>query len=366
MAVNGDLITLTESGLFCSAGNFYIDPWGPVDRAVITHAHSDHAQAGSKAYLTAVDGVGVLRARLGDDVPVQGVRYGELLSMGDVQVSLLPAGHVLGSAQVRVSHRGEVWVVSSDYKTAPDSTCEPFALVRCNTFITESTFGLPIYRWRHDREIFDEINNWWSTNRDTGKCSIIFGYALGKAQRILAGLDPSIGPIYTHGAVERLTQQYRAAGVALPETSHAGSLPRGTKFGGCLVLAPPSAQGTPWMRQFGTVSTAFASGWMRIRGTRRRKSVDKGFVLSDHADWDELNKVICDTGAERIIVTHGYTAEIVRWLSEKGMQAESLATHFEGELAEMQPDSAQEPQESDESAAATVEAPDGSDEDVSS
>jgi putative mRNA 3-end processing factor len=313
-----------------------------------------------------VDGVGVLRARLGDDVPVQGVRYGELLSMGDVQVSLLPAGHVLGSAQVRVSHRGEVWVVSSDYKTAPDSTCEPFALVRCNTFITESTFGLPIYRWRHDREIFDEINNWWSTNRDTGKCSIIFGYALGKAQRILAGLDPSIGPIYTHGAVERLTQQYRAAGVALPETSHAGSLPRGTKFGGCLVLAPPSAQGTPWMRQFGTVSTAFASGWMRIRGTRRRKSVDKGFVLSDHADWDELNKVICDTGAERIIVTHGYTAEIVRWLSEKGMQAESLATHFEGELAEMQPDSAQEPQESDESAAATVEAPDGSDEDVSS
>jgi len=365
MVAGGDLISLTESGLFCAAGNFYIDPWGPVDRAIITHAHSDHARPGSKAYLTVNEGIGVLRARLGQDAPIEGVRYGESVTMGDAKVALLPAGHVLGSSQVRISSHGQVWVVSSDYKLGQDRTCEHFALVKCNTFITESTFGLPIYRWRPDREIFDEINNWWSTNRDAGKCSIIFGYALGKAQRILAGLDPSIGPIYTHGAVERLTHEYRAAGKLLPDTIHAGSLSRGTKFGGSLILAPPSAQGTPWMRQFGTVSTAFASGWMRIRGTRRRKSVDKGFVLSDHADWDALNKVIRDTGAERIIVTHGYTAEMVRWLRENGLQAESLATRFEGELAEMQPDSAQEPQEQDESAAAAVETSTDSQEDSS-
>jgi len=348
MSTNGDLITLTESGLFCAAGNFYIDPWGAVDHCIITHAHSDHAHAGSKSYLSTTSGQGILRARLGDHANIKSVDYREPLTLGDVKVSLHPAGHVLGSAQVRIEYKGEIWVLSSDYKLAHDPTCEPFELVRCHTFISESTFGLPIYRWRPDDEIFKEINDWWRANRDAGKCSIIFGYALGKAQRVLAGLDRSTGPIYTHGAVERLTREYRTMGVDLPKTEHAGSLPKGTKFGGSLIIAPPSAQGTPWMRQFGTVSTAFASGWMRIRGARRRKAIDKGFVLSDHADWDELNKAIRDTGAERIIVTHGYATEMVRWLTECGLQAEALPTHFEGELAEMQPPAEAEPQEKDE------------------
>ncbi|HEY9778481.1 MAG TPA: ligase-associated DNA damage response exonuclease [Planktothrix sp.] len=332
-----ELLTLTEAGLYCPAGDFYIDAWAPVERCIVTHAHSDHAQPGSKSYLTAAPGLGVLRSRLGDEADIETIEYGQQVRHNDVTVSLHPAGHVLGSAQVRIEHKGNVWVLSSDYKTAPDATCAPFELVPCNTFVTESTFALPIFRWRPSQEVFDEINAWWQSNKDAGKCSLIFGYALGKAQRILSALSPDIGPIYTHGAVENLVQQYRAAGVDLPATKHVGSTARGTIFSGSIVIAPPSAQNTPWMRQLGKVSTAFASGWVRIRGTRRRKSIDKGFVLSDHADWDALNEVVRATGAERILVTHGYSAEMVRWLRDNGYDASAIATKFEGELGEMQP-----------------------------
>ena len=330
------LIQVTPQGLYCESGDFYIDPWAPVDRCVISHAHSDHAQPGSRSYLTSLPGELILRSRLGPDAAVEAIAYGERIKLKDVHVSLHPAGHILGSSQVRIERDGEVWVLSSDYKTQSDRTCEPFELQRCHTFITESTFGLPIFRWRPAQEVIDEINSWWRANASAGKCSVLFGYALGKAQRILAYLDESIGPIYLHGAIERLTQCYREAGIELPRTTYVGEIAKGTKFGGSIVLAPPSAQNSVWMRQFGSVSTAFASGWMRIRGTRRRKSVDRGFVLSDHADWHELNDVIRATGAERILVTHGYSSEMVQWLRESGFDAEALATHFEGELAEMQ------------------------------
>jgi putative mRNA 3-end processing factor len=343
-----DLIRLSPNGLYCPAGDFHIDPWAPVDRCVITHAHSDHAQPGSKSYLTSAEGETILRTRLGPIDSLQTLRYGEKVKLNDVTVSLHPAGHVLGSAQVRIERNGEIWVVSSDYKTVPDSTCTGFELLQCHTFITESTFGLPIFRWRPTDETFAEINNWWRANAADGKCSVIFGYALGKAQRILSGLDTSIGPIYTHGAIENMTRVYRDSGIQLPVTQHTGTLPHGTKFSGSLVMAPPSATNTPWLRQFHPYRTGFASGWMRIRGTRRRKSLDKGFVLSDHADWDELNTVIRGTGAQRILVTHGYATEMVKWLRQSNLDAEALPTKFEGELGEMQPPEGTSEAESDE------------------
>jgi putative mRNA 3-end processing factor len=327
------MLRVTENGIFCEAGGFHIDPWGRVDRAVITHSHADHARSGSQAYLTAAEGAAVLRFRLGDGAPVQGIAYGEPVTLDGVRVSLHPAGHVLGSAQVRIERGGEIWVVSGDYKLAPDPTCAAFEPVRCHTFVSESTFGLPIFRWRPQAETFAEIENWWRANQEKGRASLLFAYALGKAQRILAGVDASIGPIFTHGAVERINELYHAAGIKLPPTQRAVDARR-ADWSRALIVAPPSANSTPWTRRFGVLSTGFASGWMRIRGPRRRRSVDRGFVLSDHADWTGLLSAIESTGAERVWVTHGYRGAMVRWLREKGIEAEAVQTAFEGELDE--------------------------------
>jgi putative mRNA 3-end processing factor len=328
------LLRTTEAGLYCEAGDFHVDPWMPVDAAVITHAHGDHARWGCRRYLGAREGERVLRTRLGQDAGIRTVEYGEAVEVRGVRVSLHPAGHILGSAQVRVEHRGEVWVVSGDYKTEPDPTCTPFEPVRCHTFVTESTFGLPIYRWEPQERVFAAVNAWWRANQEAGKASVLYGYALGKAQRLLAGLDPSIGPIYEHGAVARLTRDYRDTGVALPPAEYALAQPRGFDWSRAIVLAPPSAHGTPWMRRFGAVSTAFASGWMRVRGQRRRRSVDRGFVLSDHVDWPSLLAAIDATGAECVWVTHGYREPVVRWLREQGLRAEPIASRWEGEAAD--------------------------------
>lgn len=332
------LLEITPAGLYCPAGHFHIDPWRPVEKAVITHAHADHLRWGSASYLVSKAGETVTRTRLGDRYPVQTAAYGERVTVNGVTVSFHPAGHLLGSAQVRVEHRGEVWVVSGDYKTAADPTCEPFEPVRCHLFVTESTFGLPVYRWEPPEAIFAGVNDWWRVNAAAGVCSIVYGYALGKAQRILASIDPSIGPIYTHGATEKLVRAYRDAGVKLPETRPVSEAPGGRKrtagggqWAGALVLAPPSAHGSTWARKFAPSSAGIASGWMRIRGTRRRKAVDRGFVISDHADWPGLLSAITATGAERVWVTHGYTAVLVRYLREKGLDAEVVETRFEGE-----------------------------------
>mgnify|MGYP002779389888 CR=1 FL=1 len=326
------LLRMTSSGLYCEAGGFHIDPWRPVDRAVITHGHGDHARWGSHAYLGTSEGSRVLRTRLGADAIIQSLDWNHTLDINGVRLSFHPAGHILGSAQVRVEYEGEVWVVSGDYKTEPDGTCTPFEPVRCHTFITESTFGLPIYRWEPQGEVFDEIARWWAENRDAGRASVLFGYALGKAQRLLAGLlGREIGPILTHGAVERLNADYRASGIALPETRYAGASAERADRAGALVIAPPSASGSGWLRRFGEISTAFASGWMRIRGTRRRRGVDRGFALSDHVDWPSLLAAIEATGASRVWVTHGYREPVVRWLRDRGVESEAIASHWEGE-----------------------------------
>lgn len=328
-----ELVVVTPNGLFCPPGGFYIDPWAPApgSTAVITHAHSDHARLGAASYVTSASGAAVLRTRLGENTPITPVSFAERRTVGDVVVSLHPAGHILGSAQIRIEHKGEVWVVSGDYKIEPDVSCEHFEPVRCNVFITESTFALPIYRWPDAAAIARDINAWWSRNAGEGVTSILFAYAVGKAQRLLAALDPTIGPILVHGAVNRFLPAYEAAGTALPPTMHADRDAAKAANRRAIVIAPPSADATPWLRKFGDISRAFASGWMRIRGTRRRRNIERGFVLSDHADWPGLLKTISDTGAERIGVTHGYTAPFVRWLREHGREAWEVPTRFVAE-----------------------------------
>ena len=333
--MSSDLLRITDRGLYCEAGDFYIDPWLPVDRALITHAHGDHARWGSRQYLCSAESERVLRTRVGSDQSIATTTWGEALAINGVRVTFFPAGHIIGSAQIRVEHRAETWVVSGDYKTEPDPTCTPFEPVRCNVFVTESTFGLPIYRWTPQSETFAGIGDWWKANKDAGRASVIFAYALGKAQRVLAGLaELGHGRFYTHGAVERLNRDYRDGGVSLPPTIYAGSMPKGHDWAGAMIVAPPSAAGSLWLRRFGQSSTAFASGWMRVRGARRRRSVDRGFVLSDHVDWPSLMSAIESTGAERILVTHGYRDPVVKMLRELGYSADSLASRWEGETEE--------------------------------
>jgi len=347
------LLQNTERGLFCPAGDFYIDPWEPVDMAVITHGHSDHARPGSHHYLTEATGKLILQSRLGSDAAIQTVRYGETLNRHGVSISLHPAGHILGSAQVRLEYSGEIWVISGDYKLENDGLCPAFEPIRCHTFVSESTFGLPIYRWHSQAEIFQEIHQWWRGNQMAKRTSVLFCYALGKAQRILAGLDTSVGPIFLHGAQERFLPAYRAAGATFPPTTRADAQNVKRAEGAGLVLAPESAMNSPWLRKFGDVSTAFASGWMQVRGPRRRRALDRGFVLSDHADWDGLLEAIKATGAEKVWATHGFTSPLVRYLREIGLQAEAVETRFRGELEE-------EPQPTPEPSSAVLEDPEAS------
>ena len=331
-----DLIVARPEGLYCPPGNFYIDPWRPVDRAVITHGHSDHARRGNNHYLTAALGAGILRKRLGKDIRLDTLNYGEAIDHHGVRLSLHAAGHVLGSAQVRLEYKGEVWAVSGDYKLEDDGTCAAFEHVCCHTFITESTFGLPIYQWQPQAEIFAEVNRWWQNNAAANRTSVLFCYAFGKAQRVLSGLNPEIGPILVHGAVEPLNEIYRAAGVRLPATQYVGGMSDAVQIRRSMVLAPPSAQGTSWMKRFGDYADGFASGWMQLRGTRRRRGVDRGFVMSDHADWPGLQQAISATGAERVFVTHGQVNVMVRWLKEQGLDAQAFMTEY-GEEEEAEP-----------------------------
>lgn len=331
MAQHEDLVVARPQGLYCPPGDFYIDPWRPVSHALITHAHGDHLRVGHTHYLTAAAGEGVVRARVGD-VALDTLPYGERLVHRGVTVSFHPAGHVLGSAQIRLEHAGRVWVVSGDYKTGPDPTCPPFEPVRCDTFITESTFGLPVFRWLPQQQVFGQIDDWWRANAAAGRASVVYAYSFGKAQRVLAGVDASIGPIVVHGAVATMNEAYRASGVALPPTRLVTDTPP-DDLRRALVVAPPSTQGSTWLKRFGEFSDAFASGWMQLRGTRRRRGLDRGFVLSDHADWPGLLEAIAATGAQRVIVTHGYVDPLVRYLAEQGYDAGAFKTEY-GDEAE--------------------------------
>jgi putative mRNA 3-end processing factor len=327
---------MTDAGFYCPAGDFYIDPWRPVERAVITHAHADHARWGHQRYLTSAEGLGVLAHRMRPGATILPLPYGQPITHNGVQISLFPAGHVLGSAQVRIEYRGCVAVITGDYKVEADRTCTPFEPVKCHLIVSESTFALPIYRWQPQDVIFRQINDWWKANQQKGLASVIMTYSLGKSQRVLAGLDALIGPIYSHGAVEPLNRVYRECGISLPATTYVSETLKDAKgkaidWSKAMVIAPPSAAGTPWLRRFEPYSSAFASGWMTIRGTRRRQALDRGFVLSDHADWPGLLWAISESQAQEIWLTHGYSATLARHLCDLGLDAKSVDTRFTGE-----------------------------------
>ena len=326
---NTSLVRLTDNGLFCEIGGFYIDPSKAVDKALITHAHSDHARPGSRSYLTVKQGELLLKQRLGSRINLQTVNYAEDIYFNGVKVSFHPAGHILGSSQIRIEFKGEVWVISGDYKIEKDLTCDKYEPVKCNTFITESTFGLPIFKWQNQNLLFDEINSWWRRNKDSGAASIIYGYALGKAQRIISGLDPSIGTIYTHPAVEVINKCYRDSNVKLPLTKNISELEDDKLIPGAMIIAPPSADKSQWIDKVPDISSAFASGWMQIRKNRKRNSFDRGFPLSDHADWEGLLQAVKESRADKILITHGYSSQLAKWLCENGYNAGVLETSFQ-------------------------------------
>ncbi|MEM8835726.1 MAG: ligase-associated DNA damage response exonuclease [Planctomycetota bacterium] len=324
----------TPDGLYCPAGAFHIDPWRPVERAVITHGHSDHARPGHATYLCSPTTAPILRLRCGSDINIQTLPFGKTLELGGATVSLHPAGHILGSAQVRIEVTGHVTVITGDYKTTPagedhDPTSEPFELVRCDRLITECTFGLPIYRWPKRQTIIDEVHEFWRTNQADGRTTVLFAYALGKAQRLLGFLDDSIGPILLHGSVNNLLAPYEAAGIPLARAQYATKELAKEHKGRALVIAPPSTDGSSWLRRFAPTGSAFVSGWMLVRGSRRRRSVDRGFALSDHVDWPELLRVIDESGATHISATHGATDIVARYLSEtRPLKADEIETRF--------------------------------------
>lgn len=334
------VLTFTEEGIYCPAGDFHIDPWRPVPRALITHGHSDHARPGMGRYLATRAAAPVIRHRLGD-VALKTIEYGETRRIGGAIVSYHPAGHVPGSAQIRVEVGGEVWVVSGDYKTVDDGLSEPFEPVPCHAFITECTFGLPVFKWTAPDILAAQINDWWAANAAQGRISILGAYALGKAQRLLRLLETGIGPVFTHGAIENTNEVLRAQGITLPDTTRVTADFDRKAHPGALILATPSGLSGPWAAKFGTDrSTAFASGWMALRGVRRRRAADRGFIVSDHADWEGLNSAIRATGAERVFVTHGYTSVFRRWLEEQGLEAHIVSTEYEGESLETAEDAA--------------------------
>jgi putative mRNA 3-end processing factor len=340
------LLEFRSEGIYCSAADVYIDPWKPVKNALITHGHADHSRWGHSYYLCTHAARPVIEYRLGN-INVQSVDYGEEVTINGVKFSFHPAGHIIGSAQIRVAHKGEIWVASGDYKLQKDGISEEFESVRCHAFITESTFGLPIYKWQPQAEVMRDINDWWRKNKEEGKVSVIGSYALGKAQRLIQNLDLSIGSIYTHGAVENTNRVLRKQGIKLPPTTRITKELQKKEFPGNIVIATPSAMQSSWMRRFSPVSTALASGWMTLRGARRRRSADRGFVLSDHADWEGLNTAIKATGAERVFVTHGYTDIFSKWLRDEGYDAQVVETEYSGELAEMNEGGEEENEASD-------------------
>ena len=322
-----DLLTFSPKGIYCPRADVFIDPTHPVDRAIITHAHADHARWGHKYYIAQRQNKEILRLRLGKDINLTLQEFGEEFTINGVTFSFHPAGHIWGSAQVRVAYKGEIWVASGDYKTENDGFSPDFEPVRCHTFITESTFALPVFQWRPQSEVMADINAWWAENARMKKTSIICAYALGKAQRIIFGVDTSIGPIFVHGAVWNVQQALEQDGAILPKVTYVSEeLRKSTaEFSGGLVVTPASAMGTSWMRKFQPFEIATVSGWMNIRGIKKRRNAGKGFVLSDHADWDGLNQAIKETGAENVWVTHGYTETFARWLRQQGLNAQSVS-----------------------------------------
>lgn len=328
-----DLLIFSSKGIYCPVADLYIDPWRRVPKAVITHGHSDHARSGHGQYICTPLTAPVLKHRLGQKIQISELPFGQHISVNGVRISLHPAGHIPGSAQVRVEYKGEVWVITGDYKLHSDPISEPFESVPCHTMITESTFGLPIYQWSDPKIIIRDIHQWWLDCQAKGHLAVITAYSLGKAQRIIAELDTNQGPLFTHKSIEPINEIFRQAGLPLPQTTLVNETHQREDLKGGLLIAPPSVLNSDGLQRFGPISNAMASGWMSLRKGRFRRTADRGFALSDHADWPGLLTAIRESGAERVLVTHGFTAQFARYLREIGLNAQAVVTRFQGELS---------------------------------
>lgn len=323
------MLKFNDKGIYCEQADVYIDPWQPVEKAIITHAHSDHTRRGCQKYLCHTDTAPLLRFRLGNDIAIEAVAYRSPVFINGVKISLHPAGHIIGSAQVRLEYKGEVWVVSGDYKLQDDKLSAPFEVVPCHSFVTESTFALPVYKFPDPEDVYREMNKWWEANILSGINSVIIGYALGKAQRIIHHLDDSLGHVYTHGAVDNVNRILQAQGMHIKDTTRVTGDMQKKDIKNAIIVAPPSAIGSTWMNRFAPYSLGICSGWMQLRGARRRRSADRGFILSDHCDWQQLNEAVTATGAESVYVTHGYQFAFSKWLKEeKGLDAYQVETLY--------------------------------------
>jgi len=312
------LLRLSKYGIYCPAGDFYIDATGKVERNIVTHAHSDHARPGHISYLSHKSSEPLLRARLGKRIKIESLEYQEQISIHGIKVTLYPSGHIYGAAQVKVEQNGEIWVVTGDYKLEDDGLSVPFEPVKCHHFITECTFGLPVYQWPDQDEVYRKINDWWRENTLQGITSILYGYSLGKSQRIIKNIDHTNGPVYVHKSVGAMNQAIIGDGADLPQTTTLNEQLAPEKIKGNLVIAPPSFTAGPIIRELSPFSVAMASGWIQTGRNMGSGRLNKGFVLSDHADWDGLLTAINATESERVITMHGYTSELTRWLNENG------------------------------------------------
>lgn len=321
------MIKFTNKGIFCPAGNFYIDPWKPVNRAIITHGHADHAHWGMKHYLCHTHTRPILKSRIGPEISVQSMDYGQSSLINGIKVSLHPAGHILGSAQVRLEHDGKIVVISGDYKLQEDGLSTPFELVKCHEFVTESTFGLPIYHWNSVASQYAQLQQWVRDNQGHGKTSVFVGYSLGKAQRIMKAVE-DIAPLYVHYSIGKLNQAYESVGITLPNYTVVDFREDVRHLDRNIVIVPPSLSDSNVIRKIPNRAEAICSGWMQVRGARRWRAADAGFAISDHADWDNLIDTVKATGAERVYVTHGQTATFAKYLNEIGIQAREVSTEF--------------------------------------
>lgn len=329
------LIDFTSSGLYCPVADLYIDPWKPVEKAIITHAHSDHARIGNMAYLAHKDSVPLLKNALGRYINIQGLEYNDPITINGVKITLHPAGHIVGSAQVRLEYKGEVWVISGDYKLDNDGLSVPFEPLKCHTFVTESAYGLPVFQWKNHFEVYNEINNWWANNLASGKNTVLLAYNLGKAQRLLHNLDLTIGEVFVHHTIENINQVLRENGIPIPVINVIEPYTNLKEIKNALIIAPPSNLNSLWVSNFAPCEIAIASGWVNLRQNKRRKTIDRGFILSDHADWDQLKSTIKATQAKRVYITNGFSSSLSRWLQSESIEVKELKTEFKSETEEI-------------------------------
>jgi len=318
------LLQQTPSGLYCEIGDFFIDPVKAVNRALITHAHADHSRYGMNAYLSHHFNEGVMRKRLGDSISFQGINYNETININGVKVSFHPAGHIPGSAQIRLEYKGDIWVVTGDYKCNDDGLSTPFEPIKCRVFYTESTFALPVFHWEPQAKIFQEIHDYWKQCQSNGEHLIITAYSLGKAQRLLNNLNRRTGPVYCHRAIIEMNEALNESG-ALENADHdfwdyapmsnlSDTQVSLEKPG--IIISPASGISDAFLKKIKNYRIANCSGWMAIKGRQKWDNLDRGFVLSDHADWNELTWACKETGAEDIRPVHGYTDVLKRWITE--------------------------------------------------